>query len=142
MTLYINNPYSRMMAHRRMWNRMMNNESEWEETPARVTFPIDVKDGEEAYEISALLPGVTADDLNIQIVNDTVTIQGEIKAEADENDSYLVRERPTGRFMRVVRLPEMVNSAKVDASLKDGVLNLIVPKAEEARPKTIKVMAK
>lgn len=142
MTLYINNPYSRMMAHRRMWNRMMNNESEWDETPARVTFPIDVKDGEEAYEISALLPGVTADDLNIQIVNDTVTIQGEIKAEADEKDSYLVRERPTGRFMRVVRLPEMVDSAKVDASLKDGVLNLIVPKAEEARPKTIKVMAK
>lgn len=140
MTLYINNPYGRMMAHRRMWNRMMNNE--WEETPARVTFPIDVKDGEEAYEIFALLPGVTADDLNIQIVNDTVTIQGELKADVDEKDSYLVRERPTGRFMRVVRLPETVDSAKVDASLKDGVLTLIVPKAEEARPKTIKVMAK
>lgn len=139
MNFYIHNPYGQMMSRRHMWNRMMNNE--WEEAPARVTFPIDVKDNEEAYEILALLPGVTADDLNIQIVNDTVTIQGELKAATDETDTYLVRERPTGRFMRVVRLPEVVDSAKVEASLKDGVLTLIVPKAEEARPKTIKVMA-
>lgn len=139
MSLYLAHPYGRMMANRRMMHRMMNDE--WPETPARVAFPIDVKDGEEAYEIFALLPGVSAEDLNIQIVNDTVTIQGEIKVDSDENESYIIRERPAGRFMRALRLPETVDSAKVDASLKDGVLTLYIPKAEEARPKTIKINA-
>ncbi|MHB0922622.1 MAG: Hsp20/alpha crystallin family protein [Bellilinea sp.] len=139
MSLYLAHPYGRMMANRRMMHRMMNDE--WSETPARVAFPIDVKDGEEAYEIFALLPGVSAEDLNIQIVNDTVTIQGEIKVDSDENESYIIRERPAGRFMRALRLPETVDSAKVDASLKDGVLSLYIPKAEEARPKTIKINA-
>lgn len=139
MSLYQTHPYSRMMTNRRMMHRMMNDELS--ETPTKVAFPIDVKDGEEAYEISALLPGVTADDLNIQVVNDTITIQGELKADSDENDNYLIHERPAGRFMRAFRLPELVNAAKVDASLKDGVLTLFVPKAEEARPKTIKINA-
>ena len=75
-------------------------------------------------------------------MNDTVTIAGEIKLDREENDSFIVRERPSGRFMRILRLPEEVDSAKVEASLKDGVLTLNIPKAEVARPKTIKVLAK
>lgn len=140
MSLYITHPYSRMMTNRRMLHRMMN--EDWPESASRVSFPIDVKDSEEAYEIYALLPGVSADDLNIQIVNDTVTIQGELKSDVAENDNYIIRERPAGRFMRALRLPEAVDSTKVDASLKDGVLKLHIPKAEEARPKTIKINAK
>jgi HSP20 family protein len=120
-----------------MFNRMMNNE--WPAESARVAFPLDVKDTEEAYEVIAVLPGVSAEDLNIQIANDTLTIQGELKAEYDEQANYLVRERPIGRFMRSLSLPESVDSGKVEASLKDGILTLRVPKAEEARPKTIKV---
>ncbi len=140
MALYLTNPYTRMMAHRRMFNRMMNDESSGE--GARVAFPLDVKDSDEAYEITAMLPGVAADDLSIQVVADTLTIQGELKAENDEQANYLLRERPVGRFMRTLRLPEPVDSAKVDASLKDGILTLHIPKAEEARPKTIKVNVK
>ena len=60
---------------------------------ARVAFPLDVKDTNEAYEISAVLPGVSADDLNIQITNDTLTIQGEVKVEQDDQATYLLRER-------------------------------------------------
>ena len=137
MAFYLTTPYNRMMAHRRMFNRMMNDE--WFGDAARVAFPLDVRDNAEDYEVSALLPGVSADDLSIQVVGDTVTIQGELKVEYDEQATYLLRERPEGRFMRSLRLPEPVDSARVEASLKDGVLTLRIPKAEEARPKTIKV---
>jgi len=137
MALYLTNPYSRMLNHRRMFNRML--QDEWMGETARVAFPMDVKDSNEAYEISAVLPGVSADDLNIQITNNTLTIQGEVKVEVDDQVTYLLRERSAGRFMRSLQLPEAVDSAKVDASLKDGILTLRVPKAEEARPKTIKV---
>ena len=137
MSLYLTHPYGRMLAHRHMFNRMMNNE--WPGESARVAFPLDVKDTDEAYEVIAVLPGVSADDLNIQITNNTLTIQGELKVEYDEQATYLLRERSAGRFMRSLQLPEAVDSAKVDASLKDGILTLRVPKAEEARPKTIKV---
>lgn len=140
MSLYYAGPYNRMMANRRMFHRLMNDA--WNEVPARVAFPMDVKDGEDAYELAALLPGVTAEDVNIQIVNDVLTIQGEMKADVDENETYLMRERPAGKFSRGIRLPEAVDSTKVEASLKDGVLTLRIPKAEEAKPKTIKVMAK
>jgi HSP20 family protein len=138
MALYYTTPYHRMMR-RHMMNRMTD--EDWSNL-TRVTFPMDVKDLEEAYEITALLPGVTADDLNIQCVNDTITIQGELKSRYNEQDSYLVHEIPAGRFMRAVQLPESVDSARVDASLKDGVLTLTIPKAEEARPKTIKITTK
>lgn len=137
MAFYLTTPYNRMMAHRRMFNRMMNDE--WFGDAMRVAFPLDVRDNDEDYEVSALLPGVSADDLSIQVVGDTVTIQGELKVEYDEQANYLLRERPVGRFMRTLRLPEPVDSARVEASLKDGVLTLHIPKAEEARPKTIKV---
>ena len=137
MALYVTTPYHRMMNHRRMFNRMMNDE--WSGDTARVAFPLDVKDSNEAYEITAVLPGVSADDLNIQIANDTLTIQGELKVESDEQATYLLRERTAGRFIRSLQLPEAVDSAKVEASLKDGILTLRVPKAEEARPKSIKV---
>lgn len=137
MALYLTTPYSRMLNHRRMFNRML--QDEWMGDPARVAIPMDIKDSNEAYEILAVLPGVSADDLNIQITNNTLTIQGEVKVEQDDKATYLLRERSAGRFMRSVQLPEAVDSAKVDASLKDGILILRIPKAEEARPKTIKV---
>jgi len=103
MALYVTTPYHRMMNHRRMFNRMMNDE--WSGDTARVAFPLDVKDSNEAYEITAVLPGVSADDLNIQIANNTLTIQGELKVESDEQATYLLRERTAGRFMRSLQLP-------------------------------------
>lgn len=140
MALYLTHPYSRMMAHRRMFQQLMNDE--WAGDSSRISFPLDVRDSDEGYEVSAVLPGVAAEDLNIQVVNDTLTIQGEIKVNYDEDARYLLRERTAGRFQRTIRLPEAVDAAKVDASLKDGILTLSVPKAEEARPKTIKVNVK
>lgn len=106
-----------------------------------VLIPVDVKAEEDAYVVKAMIPGVSADDLNIQVVNETVTIQGEIKAEEEKGD-YLLHERPTGHFSRVLTLPDELDAAKAEADISNGVLTLRIPKAEDAKPKSIKVVAK
>jgi HSP20 family protein len=134
MTLYINSYPNRT---RRMLERMMNND--WVRPELGFSFPVDVKVEDDAYIITALLPGVTVEDLNIQVANETISLQGEAKVERNEGDNYLLQERPSGKFSRTLTLPEPLDSAKADASLVNGVLTLRIPKAEEARPKTIKI---
>ncbi len=125
---------------RRPWaRRWMENEER--NQYCDVFIPVDVKAEEEAYELTAMIPGVAVDDLNIQVVNETVTIQGEIKA-ADDSENYLLRERPTGHFSRVLTLPDELDASKADANVSNGVLTLRIPKAEDAKPKSIKVVAK
>ena len=138
MTLYIN-PIRRS-ARRRMLDELMR---DWDEDyAAELTFPIDVKADTDSFTITALLPGVRPEDLDIQIVNEIVTIAGELKAERNENDSYLLTERPSGKFHRVLTLPTPLDANKVEADLENGVLTLVIPKAEEAKPHTIKINKK
>ena len=86
-----------------------------------------------------MVPGLEADDLNIEILNNTVTIRGEFNNNEPEETRFLTCELPQGRFSRVVTLPVAVDSAKAEANMKNGLLNLRVPKAEAHRPKAIKV---
>ena len=138
MTVYIN-PVRRL-PRRRFIEEMMQ---DWDEDYAnKLTFPVDVLADSDSFTIKALLPGINADDLDIQIVNEIVTISGEIKADREEGATYLLAERPSGRFHRVITLPTPLNPAKVNANLENGVLTLEVPKAEEAKPRTIKVNVK
>lgn len=139
MTMYVRTPMSQMLARRMAWDRAMEGFSN---TESRVAFPLDVQAEEDAYILTAMLPGVNAEDLNVQVINDTITIQGEFKKEEDEKTTWLLSEIPTGRFYRELTLPVPLDAAKVEAHLKDGILTLRVPKAEEARPKSIKVVAK
>lgn len=138
MTVYIN-PIRRV-PRRRFIEEMMQ---DWDEDYAnKLTFPVDVIADSDSFTIKALLPGIEANDLDIQIVNEIVTISGEIKADREEGASYLLAERPSGRFHRVITLPTPLNPAKVNADLENGVLTLEIPKAEEAKPRTIKVNVK
>lgn len=138
MTLYIN-PVRRPLR-RRMMEEMLR---DWEEDySANLTFPIDVIAGNDSFTIKALLPGVQPDDLDIHIVNEIVTISGEITVERDESENYLLAECPSGKFHRVLTLPTPLDSSKVEATLDNGILTLVVPKAEEAKPRTIKVTKK
>jgi len=137
MSFYLNTPVN--VSTRRMLNRWFGDMAEV--TP-EVSFPIDIKDEGEAYTFSALLPGLTAEDVNIQIQSNVVSLQGELKHERDEKASYLLVERPAGKFNRSIELPEAVDAAKAEASLVNGVLTLRLPKAEEARPRSIKVNTK
>lgn len=126
-------PYPYRIARR--WAHM----ADYEEPTHDFTLAVDVRDENDDYIVSALVPGLKAEDLNIQILEDVVTVEGEFKA--DENE-YLVRELPHGSFRRTLRLLASLDPEKAQAKITDGVLTLRLPKAESARPKTIKVAVK
>jgi HSP20 family protein len=116
---------------------------DWEDDyRGALTFPIDVKAESDTFTIKALLPGARPEDVDIQIVNEVVTISGELRAEREEGESYLLAERPEGKFHRVISLPTPLDANKVEANLENGVLTLQVPKAEEAKPRKIKIIQK
>lgn len=100
---------------------------------------VNIRDEGEAYSLTALVPGLKADDLSIQVLEDVVSIEG--KFPEDENE-YLLQELPGGSFQRELRLPSALEADKVEAKIEDGVLNLRLPKAESARPKKISVTVK
>ncbi len=103
--------------------------------------PADIRNSAEGYEIRALIAGVSADEVDIQFTRNTVRIQGEYKSEFSDNDDFLRRELPEGKFSREFSFSEPVNADKATASLKDGILTIFIPKAEEAKPRAIKVKA-
>lgn len=107
-----------------------------------VHIPVDIKEEQDAFVIIATLPGLEADDLNIEIIENVVNISGEFKTEIKENDSYLHSERVVGKFHRHLHFSTKLESTDADASLKNGILTLRVSKVEEERPKTIKVKTK
>jgi HSP20 family protein len=123
MTFYLNTYPYRQMARRTIQNRER-------------TLGINIREQDDSYILSALVPGLKAEDLNIQVLEDVVRIDGEFKA--DEND-YLVKELPSGSFTRTLRLPSEIDAEHVDAQIADGVLTLTLPKAESARPKKISI---
>lgn len=131
MTFYIQ-PY----PYRRMVRRMaaLNGGSSREHS-----LNVNIRDEEEAFVLSALVPGLTGDDLNIQVIEDVVRIEGEFQAKDEE---YLLNELPSGSFRRVLRMPVEIDADKVEARINDGVLTLRLPKAESARPRKIQIAAK
>jgi HSP20 family protein len=128
-TFYLQ-PYSYAQPYRRV-RRWVENRDQ--------ALGINVREEDNAYVLSALVPGLKAEDLNIQILDDVIRIGGEYKV--DESD-YLVRELPNGSFTRTLRLPAAIEADSVEAKIADGVLTLTLPKAESARPKKIQVTAK
>jgi HSP20 family protein len=111
----------------------------WAENRAQ-TLGINVREEDDAYVLSALVPGLQAQELNIQVLEDVVRITAEYKAE--ENDGYLVHELPNGSFTRTLRLPAPIDADHVEADVTNGVLTLRLPKAESARPKQIKIQSR
>lgn len=139
MTFYVT-PYHRMAAMRRAMNRWYDHAMVDDSPREReMLLAVDVHDGDDAYDITALVPGLEANDLEIEVLNDTVTIRGEFKTDGDDETKYLLSELPCGRFSRVITLPTDTDSTKVDASIKNGVLSLHIAKAEADKPKAIKV---
>jgi HSP20 family protein len=89
------------------------------------------------------LPGVKPEDIQVSVTNGVLTIRGEVKEEKEEKEkTYHLRERRYGSFSRSVSLPNDVSADKADADFENGVLTLTLPKAEEAKAKTITVKAK
>jgi HSP20 family protein len=101
--------------------------------------PIDVRADSEAFEITAAVPGLKAEDVQIEILDDILTLRGKVEVVESEGSDYLVREVGVGDFERSLRLPDPVDTTKAEASIRDGILTVRIPKAEAAKPKVIKV---
>jgi len=99
---------------------------------------LNVRDEDEAYVLTAPVPGLKAEDIKIQVIEDVLLIEGEFPTEDAE---YLLHEVPSGAFRRELRLPSALEADKVEARIADGILTLRLPKAETSRPRQIKIAA-
>ncbi len=107
-------------------------------------FPaIDMYQTDDEVVVKAALPGMKADDVQISVIGDVLTIKGEVQEKEEvKKRNYHLREQRYGAFERSIRLPTDVMADKAKAEFEDGVLTITLPKAEEVRPKTIMVKAK
>lgn len=142
-------PFKDMMSLREAMNRLFEDSfirpSAWPlpfegET---VGLPVDVIEGKDNVVVRASVPGLKPEDIDVSITGDTLTIKGETKSEEKvEQGSYIRQERRYGKFERSLQLPSLVVADKADAKFEHGVLTLTLPKAEQVKPKTIKVKTK
>lgn len=106
---------------------------------------VDLADNGKEYLVTAEIPGISKDDLRIEVAQDSLEISGETSVEEKEEDKetgYLRRERRYSRFYRALPLPENVLTDKVEAELKDGLLTITLPKAAPPERKSKKVPVK
>lgn len=103
--------------------------------------PVDIfENGAEEIVLRAELPGVTKEDIDIRVENNTLTLKGERKRDAEvKNEQYHRVERSYGTFSRSFSLPSRIDSEKVRADFRDGVLSITLPVKEEAKPRQISV---
>jgi len=140
-------PYREMVSLRQAMDKLFEDSFVW---PSHLwpelrsgSLSIDVCQTKDDVVVKAALPGVKPEEVNITITGDTLTIKGEHKKEEETKEKdYLCRECRYGAFSRSVTLPVEVESDKADASFEDGMLTVTIPKAEEFKPKQIKVKAR
>jgi len=148
MTILRWNPAEELYSLRREMSRLMADS--W--LPTRFTqmvrpeervmrLPLDAYTTDEELVITAAVPGLNPDHVEIVMEDDVLTIKGELRAPL-ENVTYLFQERPYGRFSRSVTVNVPVDADQAEAKFDKGVLTVILPKLERARPKVIEVKAK
>lgn len=102
--------------------------------------PLDIRETENDFVVTASLPGVKPEDVEITVQGDTLTVRGESRAEEDKKgEHWHLRERRFGTFQRSVSLATPVDSEKAQASFEHGVLTLTLPKSDAAKPRQIKI---
>ncbi len=104
---------------------------------------IDMYQTENDVVVKASIPGMKAEDVQINITGDILTLKGEVKQEEERKDkAWHIREQRFGSFERSVALPTSVKTDKAEASFENGILTITLPKADEVKPKTINIKAK
>jgi HSP20 family protein len=110
--------------------------------PADLTFPTDLMETDDHVVVTAVLPGMKPDEVEIVVTDGVLTIKGEAKHEQKtERDNYYSREIRYGAFSRSIQLPTRVNHEQAEAEFENGILTVSLPKAEEVRPRMIKIRA-
>jgi HSP20 family protein len=115
-------------------------------SPAEQTRPgliftpnVDIFENDHEITLLADMPGVTADNLTIDLKKSILTLIGEVLPFESENEEAVMVEYETGKYLRQFTLSSMIDQSKIDAKLTDGVLRLTLPKVEEAKPRQIEV---
>ena len=107
-----------------------------------ITPPLDVHETADDIVVTAVLPGIRPEDVEITMTGQNLTLRGEFKADDEiKREQYLYRERRYGTFNRSLQLPVRVQGENAEANFADGVLTLRIPKAEEVKPRQIRINA-
>jgi HSP20 family protein len=101
--------------------------------------PCDVYEEKDKLIVRMDLPGLRKDDVHVTLQEGVLSIRGERKLDTPKDATYYAQERLSGTFTRTIQLPVAVDAGKIDASFRDGVLHVTLPKSEEAKPKQIEV---
>ena len=105
-----------------------------------VTPAIDFIEGENEFTVTCELPGLEEKDIDVSIASNVLTLKGRKNTENEnKNGKYYKKETWTGSFQRTLALPQTVDSEKIGAQLKNGILRIVLPKKEESKPKQITV---
>ena len=136
--------FEELESMRRQMDRLyegMSRGTPWRETAGGV-FPLtNVTEDKDFFYLRAELPGIKADDLEISVTNNSISIEGERKLSENADVKYHRKEREAGRFSRMISLPTAIETNKVEAHSVDGVLTVTIPKAEAAKARRISVKA-
>ena len=140
-TWKVRSPFEEMERLRQQMDRLYEGTTgAFQRTHAGVFPLINLTEDANHYTVRAELPGMKAEELDIQVTSNNLSISGERKIESEEEGAkYHRRERDAGRFSRSLGLPGEIDSNKVEAKLENGILTVIVAKAEVAKPKQISV---
>lgn len=102
--------------------------------------PVNVYESSDAIRVQCEVPGVRQNDLEVSITGDTLVVKGKKEPLADAPDrQFIIRERGSGEFVRTIVLPDAVQGDKIQAELTSGILTILMPKAEAAKPKQIQI---
>ena len=134
-------PVEELHRLRQQMEQMLESATTPQQREAAGVLPlINLTEGKDHYLVRAELPGVKGDELDIQVTANNLAISGERKIAAeDEGARYHRREREAGTFSRMIGLPDEVDTDKVDAKLENGILTVVISKAEITKPKQITV---
>ena len=102
---------------------------------------VDIFESTDAFTIAVELPGVKKEDIQLELKDESLTLRGERKPERDVREGVHRIERVYGPFHRAFNLPSNIDTTSVKASFRDGVLEIVLPKAEEAKPRQINIAA-
>ena len=102
---------------------------------------VDIFETDKEITLLADMPGVKAADLNIDLHENVLTLQGDVRAPEAPNETDIIREYLTGKYYRQFTLSQVIDQGKIDAAIQDGVLRLRLPKVEAATPRRITVKA-
>lgn len=133
------NPIREMERLRREMDRLFSDAMGRAPAGSGVFPALNISEDAEKIYVQTELPGVRPEDIDISVVGNTLTLRGERKPDSVDNVSYHRRERRAGRFQKAITLPSDINADAVEARCSDGVLQLVLPKAEHAKPKKIDV---